>query len=102
MFSGASPAACVLALAVPFVFLHTHYQPHLAAGQVDVDLTDLAMLAALLAGLWDGRTRGWAPVRAGASIWRPLGAFLVLLLLSLLWARHYDPQYGFGTTWSAR
>ncbi|HEV2592771.1 MAG TPA: O-antigen ligase family protein [Gaiellaceae bacterium] len=96
LFSGASPAALVLALAVPFVFLHTHYQPHLAAGQVDVDLTDLAMLAALGAAIWDGRTRGWAPLRAAASIWRPLGAFLVLLLLSLLWARHYDPAYGLG------
>lgn len=86
----------MLALAVPFVFLHTHYQPHLAAGQVDVDLTDLAMLAALLAGLWDGRARGWAPLRSALSVWVPLAGFLVLLLLSLLWARQYDPQYRFG------
>jgi O-antigen ligase len=97
LFSGASPAAFVLAIAVPFVFLHTHYQPHFAAGQVDVDLTDLAMLAALLAAILDGRARGWAPLRSGLTIWWPLVLFLVVLLLSLLWARHYDPQYGLGS-----
>ena len=86
----------MLALAVPFVFLHAHYQPHVGVGQVDVDLTDLAMLAALLAALWEGRTRGWAPLRSAVSIWVPLVLFLALLLLSLLWARHYDAQYGLG------
>ena len=87
----------MLAVAVPFIFLHTHYQPHAHVGQVDVDLTDLAMLAALLAGLWDGRLRGWAPLRAGRTVWWPLAAFLVLLLSSLLWARHYDPHYALGS-----
>jgi hypothetical protein len=97
LFSGASPAALVLALAVPFIFLHAHYQPHVHAGQVDVDLTDLAMLAALLAGLRDGRARGFEPLRRAVSIWVPLVAFLALVLLSLLWARHDDPQYGLGS-----
>jgi hypothetical protein len=97
LIGDASPAALVLACAVPFVFLHAHYQPHVAAGQVDVDLTDLAMLAALLAGVWDGRARGWAPLRAGARIWPPLAGFLVLLLLSLAWARYEDPAYAVGS-----
>ena len=64
----ASPAALVVACAVPFVFLHPHYQPHVDFGQVDVDLTDLAILAAALAALWDGFRRGWEPLRAGLTL----------------------------------
>ena len=79
----ASPAALVLACAVPFVFLHPHYQPHAAFGRVDVDLSDLAILAAALAALWDGFRRGWEPLRAGRTIWPWAAAFLILLLLSL-------------------
>jgi hypothetical protein len=97
LIGDASPAALVLAVAVPFVFLHAHYQPHLAAGQVDVDLTDLAILAAALAGLWDGLRRGWRPLRAGLTIWPPLAGFLVLIVLSLAWARYGDPHYVLGS-----
>ena len=92
----ASPAALVLACAVPFVFLHPHYQPHVAFGQVDVDLSDLAILATALAGVRDGLRRGWEPLRAGKSIWPWAGAFLVLLLLSLGWARYEDHAYTLG------
>jgi hypothetical protein len=93
----ASPAALVLALAVPFVFLHPHYQPHVALGQVDIDLSDLAILAAALAGIFDGVTRGFGPLRAGISVWAPFAAFLALLLASVLWARHADPAYSLGS-----
>ncbi len=92
----ASPAALVVACAVPFVFLHPHYQPHVAFGRVDVDLSDLAILAAALAALWDGFRRGWAPLRAGRSIWPWAAAFLVLLVVSLSWARYEDHQYALG------
>ncbi len=86
----------MLAGAVPFVFLHPHYQPHVAFGQVDVDLSDLAILAAALAALADGRVRGWRPLYAGRTIWPPFVAFLALLALSLLWARAEDPHYSVG------
>jgi O-antigen ligase/polysaccharide polymerase Wzy-like membrane protein len=92
----ASPAALIVACAVPFVFLHPHYQPHVAFGQVDVDLSDLAILAAALAGVWDGLRRGWEPLRAGRSIWPWAAAFLVLLVLSLGWARYEDHAYSLG------
>lgn len=91
--TAASPAALVLACAVPFIFLHPHYQPDLAIGQVDVYLSDLAILAATLAGLADGRARGFGPLRAGRPVWPWLGGFLALLLVSLLWARWSDPAY---------
>jgi len=92
----ASLAALVFGGAVPFIFLHPHYQPHVAAGRVDVDLSDLAILAAVLAGVWDARTRGTAPLRSGRTIWPALTAFLILLLLSLGWARYSDHHYTVG------
>jgi hypothetical protein len=92
----ASPAALVVACAVPFVFLHPHYQPHVAFGRVDVDLSDLAILAAALAALWDGFRRGWEPLRAGRSIWPWAAGFLILLLVSLGWARYEDHHYALG------
>jgi hypothetical protein len=93
----ASPAALVLACALPFVFLHPHYQPHVSVGAVDADLSDFAILAAALAGLWDGLHRGWQPLRAGRTIWLPLAGFVVLLLLSLSWARYEDHHYALGS-----
>lgn len=93
----ASPAALVLAIAFPFIFLHPHYQPHVAVGQIDADLSDFAILAAALAGVWDLRARGCAPLRAGRAIWPPLAGFLVLLLLSLSWARYEDHHYALGS-----
>ncbi|HEY2326974.1 MAG TPA: O-antigen ligase family protein [Gaiellaceae bacterium] len=92
----ASPAALVLAGAVPFVFLHPHYQPHVAFGRVDADLSDFAILAAVLAALWDAHARGRGPLGAGRAIWPPLAAFLLLLLLSLSWARYSDHHYTVG------
>ena len=92
----AAPAALVLACAVPFVFLHPHYQPHLTFGQVDVDLSDIAILAATIAALDDIRRRGGLPLRAGRTIWPPLAAFLALLLVSLAWARYGDHSYSLG------
>ena len=94
--TAASPAALALGCAIPFIFLHPHYQPHLAVGQVDIYLTDLAILGAVLVALADGRRRGFAPLRAGRSIWPWLAAFLALLLLSLLWARSSDHAYSLG------
>jgi hypothetical protein len=92
----ASPAALAYACAVPFVFLHKKYQPHLAVGQVDADLSDLAILVAAVAAVVDARVRGIAPLRAGRSIWPWLASYLVMLVLSLGWARYSDHQYGIG------
>jgi hypothetical protein len=89
----ASPAALVLTCAVPFVFLHTHYQPHLAVGQVDADLTDFAILAAVLAGLWSGVRDGWRPLASERIVWALLAAFMALLVASVVWAHAYDAGY---------
>jgi hypothetical protein len=86
----------VVAASTPFVFLHPHYQPSLAAGPFDVTLTDLAILVAALAALSAGLRAGWAPLRSGRRLWLPLVLFLAWLLASLAWADHADPRYGLG------
>lgn len=93
LLGDASPAALVLACAVPLIFLHKTYQPHVSVGRVDADLSDLAILAAALAAVWDARVRGIAPLRAGRSIWPWLAAYLAMLVLSLGWARYSDHGY---------
>ena len=65
---GMSPACCVLALAVPFVFLHPHYQPSVSVGAVDCRperprRSLAAVVAASLAAVRDGL----APLRGARS-----------------------------------
>jgi hypothetical protein len=89
----ASPAAVVLAAAVPFVFLHPHYQPSWSAGPVDADLTDFAIAAAVGAAAVSGMRDGLGPLRGARALWLTLGAFCALVLASTLWAHHLDPSY---------
>ena len=75
--------ACVLAAAVPFLFLHERYQPDLsiAAGSatVDVRLSDLAMLAVLFATVTYALRLGVERLRAGRWLWITGLALLVWL-----------------------
>ena len=65
--------ACVLAAAVPFLFLHERYQPDLslAAGSatVDVRLSDLALLAVLVVTIAFALRTGIERLRAGRWLW---------------------------------
>ncbi len=56
-------APLVLALALPLVFLHRHYQPSVSFGAVDVYLSDLAILAVVIAGALRA-----TPARAAARV----------------------------------
>jgi hypothetical protein len=89
-----SPAAAILALAVPFVFLHPQYQPSVSVGPVTADLSDVAILAAVVSAFVSGLRDGFAPLRGARSVWVPLVLFCLVLLASLGWARHADPAYG--------
>ena len=82
---------------MPFIFLHAHYQPHFALGQVDVDLTDLAILAAVLAALWSGYANGFEPLRSAVRLWAAVVAFLLLIVVSTAWARAADPSYSLSS-----
>ena len=81
---------------MPLVFLHKKYQPHLAAGRIDATLSDFAILAAVIAAVWDARLRGIEPLRRGRTIWPGLVAYLLMLVLSLGWARYSDHSYDVG------
>jgi hypothetical protein len=89
----ASPAAAILALAVPFVFLHSHYQPSLSVGPVTAYLSDFAILAAVVAAFISGVRSGFTPLRGARAVWVPLVLFSLVLLSSLGWAKHADPSY---------
>ena len=89
--------ALVPALAVPAIFLHVSYQPKVTFGlhstTVGIELSDLAVLAVVLAGLVAARRDGWTPLRAARWLWVALGAFLALVVVAtfypLLWQDHY-------------
>ena len=72
-FPRVSAGPLLLAVAVPFLFLHVHYQPDLgfSAGgtRVDITLSDLAVLAVALAGIAVAATSGLAPLRRGLPVW---------------------------------
>ncbi len=89
----ASGGALVLAVAVPLVFLHPSYQPSLTHGSVGIDLSDLALAAVVLAGLWTLRRHGPAALAAQPVLWLLFAAFLIWLVVSIAWATHYDPNY---------
>jgi len=89
-----SPAAVVLALAVPFIFLHPHYQASVTVGPLSANFSDFAILAAVVAAFVSGVRHGFGPLRGVRTVWIPLIAFCLLIFASLLWAHHVDPAYG--------
>jgi len=97
-----SAGSLVLAVAIPFLFLHVHYQPDLgfdAGGtHVGISLSDLAVVAVALAGLYAGFTAGFRPLRRGVPVWITAGVFLGIVLLSLSYPLLRDQPYD----WHAR
>jgi len=78
----------VLAAAVPFLFLHRNYQPSASFGQVDVFLSDLAVLAVVVAGALAARKRIAVLARTWTS-WAGLVALAALAVLGVAWGAHY-------------
>jgi len=89
----ASGGALVLAVAIPFVFLHPKYQPSLAHGSVGINLTDLALAAVVVAGVWTLRRDGPGALVAQPVLWGLFAVFLIWLVASIAWATHDDPNY---------
>jgi len=90
--AGAGPF--VLAAALPFLFLHRNYQPVVAVGHVDADLSDLAVLAVVVAGILELRVRRRLPGPRAA--WIAWLALAVAVPLWTLWGMHFA-GYPFGT-----
>jgi hypothetical protein len=91
---GAAPLA--LAAALPFLFLHEHYQPSVSLGRVDADLSDLAVLVVVVAGALAGRGDLHRLVRFKwpAIAW---AALAVAVAASTVWGAARFDGYPFGT-----
>jgi O-Antigen ligase len=83
-----SAGAIVLALAVPVLFLHEKYQPALGVDwgstTVDVRLSDLAVLAVLVAAAVSAAREGAGRLGAGRILWIPGLALLLWLAFEAL------------------
>ena len=74
----------LVAGALPFLFLLRNYQPTVAAGNVEVSLSDLAVLVVVSAAVW-AALHGRAPLRPSRAVWWACGAFAALVLVSTAW-----------------
>lgn len=96
----ASPAAAAFALLVPLVFLHRNYQPSwsIDVGSTDVNvmLSDLAVLACGAVGLAAAVRRGLAPLRAGLPVLLLGGALLAVILVSTAYGAAIGDEYRFA------
>ncbi|HVN62222.1 MAG TPA: O-antigen ligase family protein [Gaiellaceae bacterium] len=91
-----SPGAIVLALAVPLLFLHTHFLPGATVRGAHANLADLAAVAVAIAGLWTGFAEGFGPLRAGRWVWAATAALFVLIAVSIAYADATDSAYLLG------
>ena len=88
-----APRALVVAVAIPFLFLHAKYQPSVSAGPVDAYLSDFAILAVVVTAAVVGARERFEPLRAGRWIWVALAAFVVWMALEVLWGHHVAAPY---------
>jgi hypothetical protein len=76
---GAGPL--VVAAAVPFLFLHRNYQPGMDLGALHVDVSDVAVLAVVVAGVLALRRE----LTSARAVWLALGALALLIVVGVLW-----------------
>jgi O-Antigen ligase len=85
--AGAPAEALVLAAAVPPLFLHATYQPHVsvavASTTVDVSLADAAVAAVLAAAVVRSRRDGWQPLRHARLVLTAAALLAAIVLLAL-------------------
>ena len=86
----------MLALAVPLLFLHTHFLPGVTARGAHANLADLGAVAVAIAGLWTGLSEGFGPLRAGRWIWIAGAAFFVVVAASIGYGAATDAAYLLG------
>ena len=80
-----SGRALVLALAVPFLFLHIKYQPgvrvRLGSTHLGIEASDLAVVVVALVALREGLRAGFAPLRPALPLWIASAALVVWILV---------------------
>ena len=98
---GAAVESLVLALAVPPLFLHATYQPHvsipLGGTTVDVTLADAAIAAVLAAAVVRGRREGFAPLLQARGVVIAAAALVAVGLLSLATPAVLGEDYAYAT-----
>ena len=75
----------MLALAVPFLFLHIKYQPgvrvRLGSTHLGIEASDLAVVVVALVALREGLRAGFAPLRPALPLWIASAALVVWILV---------------------
>ncbi len=93
--------ALVPAAALPVLFVHVRYQPKvqvgLASTTVGIELSDLAVLAVVLAAAFTGLRDGWEPLGHARRLWLAVGVFLALVLAATLHPPLWQDHYAFAT-----
>jgi O-Antigen ligase len=78
-------SAAVLALAVPFLFLHIKYQPGvrvpLSTTHLGIELSDVAVLTVAVVAVVEGVRAGFAPLRPALPLWVAAVALVVWILV---------------------
>ncbi len=74
----------VVAAAIPLLFLHRHYSPSVSVGRVDAYLSDVAVLAIVVAAVASAHDR-LARLRGTRSIWIAWIALAALVVLATAW-----------------
>jgi O-antigen ligase len=78
----------VLAAAIPLLFLHARWQPawalDLGSTTVDLTLSDLAIVAVVVAAVGAALRHGLQPLRAGVPLWLAGGALLAVVAIGVL------------------
>jgi O-antigen ligase len=96
-----APRALVVAVAIPFLFLHSKFQPKVSVGlggtSVDAYLSDWAVLAVVATAVVVAVREGAAPLRGGRALWAVSGAFFVWVLAEVAWGRHIASSYPAAT-----
>lgn len=82
-----TPEALVLAAAIPVIFLHVKYQPSVEIGlgstEVGIQLSDVAVLAVVAAGVSAGRRLGFQPLRRGRPLWIAAALFFAWIAVDI-------------------
>lgn len=84
----------IVAAALPFLFLHNHYQPSFDVGSLNIDLSDLAIAAVVLAALASFARR---PFERSLPVWSAWTALVLLVVLSTAWGAFRFGGYPAGT-----
>jgi hypothetical protein len=83
--SGSGPGPFVLALSIPFLFLHIKYQPGvrvpLSTTHLGIELSDVAVLAVAAVALYEGVRAGFAPLRPALPLWVATAGLVVWIFV---------------------